>query len=178
MTKLTHHARYYKRYCIQVECRICHESFSRSKYTKVQDTLCRSCRCKERNKPGPEHPSWKGGVRNWLDGKFSYDRSGFHWKEQRLVCLERDTYTCQACGVKKDGGGRIVPHHIVPYEQGYSHAPTNLIALCDTCHWNVHQFLTVRPNEPIPFTPQAPAYDPEWNSRPPEVTIDMGPAPF
>ena len=130
------------------------------------------------NKPGAEHPAWKGGVRGWLDGKFSYDRTGFHWKEERLVCLERDHYTCQACGAKKNEGGRIVPHHIVPYEQSYSHAASNLIALCDGCHWYVHQFLTEHPNDPAPFSPDAPAYDPEWHSRPSEFVIDMGPAPF
>lgn len=178
VTELTATQRKYQRGCIRVECRVCHNLFQRSKYTKAKDTICRSCHCKGMNKPGAEHPAWKGGVRNWLDGKFNYDHAGFHWKKERLVCLERDQYTCQSCGMKKNNGCKIIPHHIVPYEQSYSHAATNLIALCSGCHWYVHQFLIERPNEPIPFTPQASVYDPEWHSRRPEFVIDLGPAPF
>lgn len=56
----------------------------------------------------------------------------------KAIALDRDNHTCQYCkGKHKDP--KIEAHHIVFRSQGGSDEPDNLIALCHTCHWELHQ---------------------------------------
>ncbi|MBI1928479.1 HNH endonuclease [Candidatus Poribacteria bacterium] len=48
----------------------------------------------------------------------------------RLTVLERDDFTCQACGRKP--AGQV--HHIKPRSQGGLDSLSNLITLCGRCH--------------------------------------------
>lgn len=57
--------------------------------------------------------------------------------EIRRQVLERDSYTCQQCGLRGVSGykkGCVQVHHIVAYRQGGTHSPDNLITLCVACH--------------------------------------------
>lgn len=54
----------------------------------------------------------------------------------RIACLMRDGYTCQQCGKHHT---RLEAHHLVFREQGGKESLTNLVALCETCHKEVHQ---------------------------------------
>ena len=48
---------------------------------------------------------------------------------------ERDLYTCQVCGSKKDVEG----HHIIDYQYGGAASVDNIITLCHKCHNQVHK---------------------------------------
>ena len=82
-----------------------------------------------------DEPSW-GGVR----GSRHERGYGYRWTKLRLRILKRDDYLCQAClrdGVVTPLG--IVPHdhavdHVKPKAKGGSDHPSNLEALCATCH--------------------------------------------
>lgn len=56
---------------------------------------------------------------------------GREWMETRKRILERDSYACCACG---QVGMMNEIDHIVPLEQGGSHADANLQTLCRRCH--------------------------------------------
>lgn len=57
----------------------------------------------------------------------------------RKDILERDSYTCQECGVQgSPGDGTLDVHHITPRSQGGSNDPENLQTLCGDCHRFLH----------------------------------------
>lgn len=89
---------------------------------------------------GEDNHRWSGG---YVGGY------GYNWKEQRVKALERDSYTCQRCGMKNKEhvqkyNGEIHVHHITPKEEfrdktGQLNAEEandleNLISLCCKCH--------------------------------------------
>ena len=83
---------------------------------------------------GEKHPNWEGGTTCYR---------GENWHRQRRLCLIRDNYTCQKCGLKKhktkDNCKRIEVHHKIPYlffNGDYEKANdlSNLITLCHKCH--------------------------------------------
>lgn len=86
--------------------------------------------------PGAVHPNWKGGV--------SAERQAFYeCKEWRLAVRAvraRDGRTCQRCG--RDQTSRRDPfdiHHIVSFDhKPLRAAVSNLILLCEPCHYWVH----------------------------------------
>lgn len=52
-----------------------------------------------------------------------------------------DRSYCQLCGRKKDMLGTretIVPHHLIPLEEGGKDARENLLMICSPCHMQVH----------------------------------------
>lgn len=59
---------------------------------------------------------------------------GTAWDKLRKSILARDRYICQSCLEK----GRVKPanqvDHITPKAKGGADAPSNLQALCRTCH--------------------------------------------
>lgn len=59
---------------------------------------------------------------------------GAEWRRARLQCLRRARWLCQRC----EAQGRLVParqvDHIIPREEGGTHAQSNLQALCIPCH--------------------------------------------
>lgn len=77
--------------------------------------------------------TWKGGHKSWQVGKLGRDKDGLSWKQQRRLAWERDSYTCQHCGKRKDSWRPDV-HHIKPYRLSFSHSLDNLICLCRRCH--------------------------------------------
>lgn len=58
------------------------------------------------------------------------------WQELREAVLERDDYTCQACGT--DVGSDAPIHHIVPLGCGGTNTFRNLITLCEEHHGRIH----------------------------------------
>lgn len=58
------------------------------------------------------------------------------WQKKRLAVLQRDQYTCQACGITN------VPmhiHHMSSYELIPNEPTTCLITLCESCHTAEHE---------------------------------------
>lgn len=58
------------------------------------------------------------------------------WDRRRRRVLERDGYTCQACGDRGGPYGDVELHvdHILPKSRGGSHREENLQTLCRGCH--------------------------------------------
>jgi len=83
------------------------------------------------------------------DKGLSRERTKFtlsqEWKDVRSECFRRDDFTCQICNIKNMKGLKqsvvLNAHHIVHYRA----APelrlelSNLITLCEKCHYNVHK---------------------------------------
>lgn len=57
---------------------------------------------------------------------------GERWRTLRTAILERDGYRCRSCGT----GGRLEVDHVKPVRTHpeLSYEPTNLQALCPSCH--------------------------------------------
>lgn len=80
---------------------------------------------------GSKSPSWRGGI---SFGPYSID-----WTHSLKISIrERDKYVCQLC-YEKQGDIALDVHHIDYDKQNCN--PTNLIALCHTCHMrtNAHR---------------------------------------
>ena len=54
----------------------------------------------------------------------------------RIACLMRDGYTCQHCRKQKV---RLEAHHLIYKERGGKDSLSNLLALCESCHKQVHE---------------------------------------
>lgn len=59
------------------------------------------------------------------------------WKELSAQIRIRDK-VCQRCGAEPDSDRALQVHHIVPREISQDDSPSNLIALCASCHAIVH----------------------------------------
>jgi 5-methylcytosine-specific restriction endonuclease McrA len=62
-------------------------------------------------------------------------RTTKHWKQRRLLTLERDDYHCRLCGRSIKKGGNV--HHLDdsrPYDED---SIDNLVSLCKGCHRHV-----------------------------------------
>jgi hypothetical protein len=93
----------------------------------------------QKGKRGEETTNWKGGI--------TPDRQKFYgtpeWKAVYPLVWERDDYTCQRCGkvakpedMKKK---RFDIHHISGFSNVELRAElSNLILLCERCHYWVH----------------------------------------
>ena len=73
---------------------------------------------------------------------FSLPRSP-QWPEVQRACLEKNNYTCAACGIQ--GKGLIQVHHIIPFQYCVVYGrpelefnPKNLIPLCEGPNTNDH----------------------------------------
>ena len=61
----------------------------------------------------------------------------YGFENTKAKVLNRDNYTCQCCkGKRKDS--KLEVHHIIFRSQGGSDEEENLITLCHTCHWKLH----------------------------------------
>lgn len=72
----------------------------------------------------------------WQD---RHDRSSTRYKYWRKSVFERDNYTCQGCGTKKD----LQAHHIVTWKDSRDntelrYSAENGITLCRACHLEAH----------------------------------------
>jgi len=65
---------------------------------------------------------------------------GHRWRAIRNLYISKHPL-CEEC-LKAD---RLVPadlvHHILPTDQGGTHAEDNLLSLCDSCHARIHNTL-------------------------------------
>jgi hypothetical protein len=66
--------------------------------------------------------------------------------EMRKLVFERDDYACQLCGVLGDQAGEadLHLHHQELRSEGGSNEPSNLVTLCQNCHYHHH---STRPDE-------------------------------
>lgn len=78
---------------------------------------------------GKNHWNWKGGKTGFKQNL----RNSLEWKIWRISIFERDSYTCQECGVI---GGYLEPHHIIPIRESTKTLfnTNNGITLCRQCH--------------------------------------------
>ena len=61
----------------------------------------------------------------------------YGFENTKAKVLNRDGYTCQCCkGKRRDS--KLEVHHIIFRSQGGSDEEDNLITLCHTCHWKLH----------------------------------------
>lgn len=115
---------------IIVQCDICGSDIEKQPSAVKAHNFCgRQCFGLWRSSPkwcGENNPSWLGG---------NSDYRGPNWKEQRAKALERDSNTCQHCGIFDIG---LHVHHIKPYHLFDSYLKANrmenLISLCPGCH--------------------------------------------
>lgn len=112
-----------------------------SQITLRHSRFCsRACQSKwvSENRVGVNHPNYIGGAR--------YRDRGRNWSMQRKLTLQRDDYTCQVCGLRRQDSPKLTihVHHITPYREfngDYLEANrlSNLITLCHSCHVQVEQ---------------------------------------
>lgn len=117
-------------------CSNCGNSFQQHRNPANKRETCPTCSwalATKRNQAGPANPAWKGGHQHWKPGRAGRDKNGLSWKQQRQLCWERDSYSCQKCGYYNPKRNPDC-HHIVPYRVSFSHALDNLISLCKKCH--------------------------------------------
>lgn len=68
-----------------------------------------------------------------------------NWEKLREIILERDCFTCQACGVSfKDNTGFLHVHHMIRLVDGGGNDFNNLMTLCRNCHTYIHRFDRIR----------------------------------
>ena len=127
------------------ECEYCGSEFKHKIKKHAVGRFCsRVCKDSHLSTLPPEKtPNWKGG-----DSQESINY-GPSWKKQREKAKERDSYTCQDCGVAESEVDYFDVHHIQPFRTFNDHINANrlnnLISLCRACH---HKW------EGIPLRPQ------------------------
>lgn len=87
---------------------------------------------------GERNVLWKGGRKAGYYGP--------NWGKQKRAARQRDTHSCQRCGVTQEElGMKLDVHHIIPFREfGYipgkndaykdANALDNLVSLCKRCH--------------------------------------------
>lgn len=89
-----------------------------------------STTCSQNYTAGQNHPAWRGG----RDPFF-----GSRWLRLAESIRERDGRRCRRCGKPEAENGRKLPiDHVVPRRDWATieeaNDPSNLVALCDSCH--------------------------------------------
>lgn len=83
---------------------------------------------------GESSGTWRGGKKTYY---------GPNWLAQRRAARERDSYSCQRCGITEtEYGQELSVHHIIPFAliDDYTAANelTNLVSVCEPCHRIIH----------------------------------------
>lgn len=76
--------------------------------------------------PGALHPQWNGGVSTLPYGK------EFTRRFKRLI-RERDSYTCQRCGITQAEYGHTLEVHHLDHDK-MNNDPSNLVTACGRCN--------------------------------------------
>ena len=71
---------------------------------------------------------------NSLERKAVKGKREYINKKLRFLVLERDNYTCQACGATPADGIKLVMDHVIPVDWGGTTDFDNLRALCTDCN--------------------------------------------
>lgn len=162
----------YNKQTVQVVCPECGLEHSVSRKSSLEQRfkgICCSCRMKtltetikdrRYDQSGEKSHAWRGGSRSWQPGKLGRDKDNLSWRVQRQLAWERDKFTCQDCGKKKDGW-KPDCHHIIPYRLSLSHDLENLKCLCQSCHKKAEAKIvdlwggvTVKPPVPLKTRPR------------------------
>lgn len=109
-----------------------------------------SKRCRYAVMRGSKSPNSGGGAwmcgeknPNWKDGK-GYERIKNHRdvrvRTWRRLVFERDSYSCQECGLTPKKKNQLNAHHIKPWATYPEHRflIANGITLCKPCHKAIH----------------------------------------
>jgi 5-methylcytosine-specific restriction endonuclease McrA len=64
-----------------------------------------------------------------------------HWKVRRRAALKRANYLCQNCGQ------RATQVHHLTYVGVFKESPSDLVALCDRCHADLHHKTPANDNQ-------------------------------
>lgn len=120
---------------VEIECHNCGGSAKRYR-NEAEDNTNRFCSkdCFYEWHQGENAGNWKGG----------HDHNyGHTWPKQREKALERDGYTCRACGMDEQGhfekyGRQLEVHHVIPFrkfdEEIAANSLENLVTVCKACH--------------------------------------------
>lgn len=108
---------------LQRNCSVCGECFTTPRSTDRRTCGRRQCVSEAigRANRGPRSTFWRGGRTAPYVGE---------WRRERKRALRRDGHRCRACRSRT----RPSVHHIVPYRYSQSHALSNLVTLCPSCH--------------------------------------------
>jgi len=109
-----------------------------------------------KGRKGKDTPAWKGGITPERQAVYSSKE----WCEAVKTVWKRDNAVCQKCGRRKNAD-RSFPfdiHHIVSFENRELRTePSNLVLLCETCHYWAHskknkmkEFIAMTPPPPPP----------------------------
>src|SRR5574344_2789942 len=73
-----------------------------------------------------------------LNNKWLYQKgTNYGFANTKAYVLDRDNHTCQKCkGKSKDS--KLEVHHIIFRSKNGSNEPENIITLCKTCHYKLH----------------------------------------
>lgn len=60
------------------------------------------------------------------------------YRKARMQAIVRDNFTCQLEGCGETRLHLLTAHHLLPREQGGTHALDNLLTVCEDCHTRIH----------------------------------------
>jgi biotin operon repressor len=68
-------------------------------------------------------------------------RESAEWGRAKQKVLKRDQHRCQECRRHQGvwSGLDLQVHHILPVENGGGNDITNLVTVCNRCHWRLHR---------------------------------------
>lgn len=131
------------------KCEYCGKEFKGNNYKNSKRHYC-SQKCKSKHQKeiliGKNNPNFGNtGSKNplWNPERTDEERSGIRAIPgyKKFVCdvIKRDNYTCQCCGKKIRGDGKI--HHLDGYNWCKEKRTdiNNGITLCNNCHENFHK---------------------------------------
>lgn len=140
---------------VTVACAVCGSTFERqpNQIKRNQKSFCsRECFAigHQERMEGDKNPAWRGGFDPYY---------GPNWDRQSRRARERDSHTCQRCGVKESDLDKLLHvHHIIPlraFQRDFrrANALSNLVSLCPSCH----KFLEWHPDQMNAFVASWPA---------------------
>jgi hypothetical protein len=89
-----------------------------------------------------DHPDVAARLKQAVWDRYTRKIKGKGWRTARLKALERDGYTCQGCGERKN---RLLVHHHdyrgknLPSQADMNNALDNLVTWCYKCHSQFHR---------------------------------------